>query len=133
MSNSDGDTARKRRVHRNTRVDRRGRVGAARDAVKQEVPRYIKWALTNPQITRRHFTEWEWTVLCARYPVYDFTPLRNSSVAVGRILGMTGKSAQVRKAEDVAHQRARELAYLWEPAHRRWTAWKTGEGPRPRK
>lgn len=133
MSTSDGTTARKRRIRRNTQADRRGRVSAAREAVRDEVPRSIRWTLSHPQLTQDKFTDWEWVVLNARYPVYDFTPLKNSSVIVGRILDMTGKSARVRKTQAEAERRAYELCYSWDRARQRWHAWKAGKGPRPRK
>ena len=127
-----GNVTGRKRVRKNVRADRRGRVGAAKDAVRFAVPQSVAWALGNPQLTRDKFTPWEWQVLKARYPVIErWGGIRNSSVVVGRILEMTGKSGLVQKAEAAAHRRAYELCYGWAPARMRWHAWKAGEGPRP--
>jgi hypothetical protein len=128
-----GKTSRLRRTRRNTKADRRGRVGAARDAVATEVPKYMLWVLANAKQTRPHFTEFQWAILQARYPSIDFTRIRNTSVAVGEALRMTGKSQVVRDAERVADRTARELYYQWAPALNAWHRWKQHKGrARPR-
>jgi hypothetical protein len=90
--------------------------------------------LTNPEITRHRFTPFQWALLDARNPRDEyghFTEGRNSSVAVGRILQITGHAKEARKAERQAERIAYRLYYLWTRANYRWHLWKQGKGPRP--
>jgi hypothetical protein len=109
-----------RAVRKNTVADRRGRNAAHREAVEYAVPTSIQWVLSNRKRVSHRFTPYEWAILNARYGRHNFVWYKRSSVAVGRQLGMTGKSQQVRDDERAAHRTAYELYYGWEPAVARW-------------
>ena len=118
-----GGGAGKRRTHTNARADRRGRAGAARDAAEHAVPFSVGWVFANEKRVRHRFTPFQWAILEARFPA---PRVKNSSVVVGQILGMTGKSDQVRAEEKKARRTAYELCYAWSRAAEKWKRIKAG-------
>jgi len=129
-----GKSARKRKTHTNKKADRRGRVGAAKDAVTYAVPRSVAWCLTHPKQVKDKFTQVEWQMLRARYPVIEpGWGVANTSRTVGEITGYTGRDKQRREIEARAQARARELFFDWGRALDRWHRWKQGQGKRPSK
>jgi hypothetical protein len=115
----------------NESVDRWGRIGAYRDWTRaSSAPAPVQWVLSNPQISRKRFTDTQWAVLVARWPFEDFTwwP-RNSTYNVGlTVYGETGHSASIRKEEALAQRMIAELCFLWRPAEEKRVRIRAGSG-----
>lgn len=120
-----GNTANARPTRKDGHVGAKARVKAEHEWIELRRPHIaIRWVLSNGRLFGHRFTPFQWAVLVARYPRCPcgcgrFEPAR-SSVMVGEILNMTGKSRIVLGERRAAESIVFELYHDWLPAYRKW-------------
>lgn len=110
---SDQGSAANRPKRTNERADRPARRRAQRDG--HSTPDSIAWCLSNPGLTAKRFTPFQWMILELGWG--QWSGYRTSEWVAAT---MDEDPAAVRQARADAEALAYELAYVWNPALRRW-------------
>jgi hypothetical protein len=107
-----GNDAGRRRTRRNHRS--RGARTNAR-ATGHATPQSVEWCLSNPELTAKRFTPFQWMVLELIWGQWSGY---RTSEWVATVMGEPPE--RVREARKAAERIAYELAYVWGPALRKW-------------